>query len=122
VGLDAALDRFWENRIAQPLLHDGTYEGQRLVPGDYVARTTADTTPTGRAEPDTRPTGCTCGCALATGPGAWTGIYGQFGIALPEHHACVSVMAHYLGPTTRILDCVWGTHRVRTRVRSRTAR
>jgi hypothetical protein len=31
----------------------------------------------------------------------------QFGIVLPEHHACVSVMAHYLGPTTHILDCVW---------------
>jgi hypothetical protein len=35
------------------------------------------------------------------------GIYGQFGIMLPEHRACVSVTAHYLGPTTRILDCVW---------------
>jgi hypothetical protein len=35
------------------------------------------------------------------------GIYGQFGIVLPGHHACVSTMAHYLGPTTHILDCVW---------------
>ncbi|HEX3965239.1 MAG TPA: hypothetical protein VHZ03_52775 [Trebonia sp.] len=35
------------------------------------------------------------------------GIYGQFGIALPERRACVSVTAHYLGPTTHILDCVW---------------
>jgi hypothetical protein len=35
------------------------------------------------------------------------GIYGQFGIVLPGHHACVSIMAHYLGPTTHILDCVW---------------
>jgi hypothetical protein len=34
------------------------------------------------------------------------GIYGQFAIALPRHDACVSVMAHYLGPTTHILDCV----------------
>lgn len=35
------------------------------------------------------------------------GIYGQFGIVLPGPRACVSVQAHYLGPTTRILDCVW---------------
>jgi hypothetical protein len=41
--------------------------------------------------------------------GAWRmdGIYGQFGIVLPGHHACVSVTTHYLGPTTHILDCVW---------------
>jgi hypothetical protein len=46
---------------------------------------------------------------LCARDGAWRmdGIYGQFGIVLPAHHACVSVTAHYLGPTTRILDCVW---------------
>ena len=35
------------------------------------------------------------------------GIYGQFGIVLPEYHACVSVSAHHLGPTTHFLDSVW---------------
>lgn len=35
------------------------------------------------------------------------GIYGQFGIVLPEHHACVSITAHCRVRTTRILDCVW---------------
>jgi hypothetical protein len=35
------------------------------------------------------------------------GIYGQFGIMLPVHRATVSVTAHYQGPTTHILDCVW---------------
>jgi len=35
------------------------------------------------------------------------GIHGQFGIVLPEHHACVSVTAHCRVPTTRILDEVW---------------
>jgi CubicO group peptidase (beta-lactamase class C family) len=46
---------------------------------------------------------------LCARDGAWRmdGIYGQFGIVLPQHHACVSIMAHYLGPTTHILDCAW---------------
>lgn len=35
------------------------------------------------------------------------GICGQFGIVLPAHRATVSVTAHYEGPTTQILDCVW---------------
>jgi CubicO group peptidase (beta-lactamase class C family) len=41
-------------RITQLLLHEGTCDGQRLVPGDYIARMTTDTTDTGRAEPDNR--------------------------------------------------------------------
>jgi CubicO group peptidase (beta-lactamase class C family) len=41
-------------RIAQLLLHEGTHDGQRLVPPGYIARMTADTTDTGRAEPDNR--------------------------------------------------------------------
>jgi hypothetical protein len=46
---------------------------------------------------------------LCARDGAWRmdGIYGQFGIVLPEQRACVSVTAHYLRPTTDILDCVW---------------
>jgi len=43
-------------RIAQLLLHEGTHDGQRVIPAAYVTRMTADTTDTGRAEPDTRPT------------------------------------------------------------------
>ena len=35
------------------------------------------------------------------------GIYGQFGIVLPEIDACVSVTAHYGGPITDVLDAVW---------------
>ncbi len=94
-------------RIAQLLLHGGTCGRDRLVPGDYIARMTADTTDTGRAEPDNRIYGLHVW--LCAHDGAWRmdGIYGQFGIVLPEHHTCVSVTAHYLGPTTHILDCIW---------------
>ncbi|HEV3380911.1 MAG TPA: hypothetical protein VG142_08030 [Trebonia sp.] len=68
---------------------------------------TADTTETGRAEPDNRTYGLHVWLCARDGAWRMDGIYGQFGIALPEHHACVSVTAHYLGPTTHILDCVW---------------
>jgi CubicO group peptidase (beta-lactamase class C family) len=94
-------------RIAQLLLHDGTYAGHCLVPGDYIARMTADTTDTGRAEPDNRTYGLHVWLCARDGAWRMDGIYGQFGIVLPRHRACVSVMAHYLGPTTHILDCVW---------------
>jgi CubicO group peptidase (beta-lactamase class C family) len=94
-------------RITQLLLHEGTHEGHRLVPADYIARMTADTTDTGRAEPDNRTYGLHVWLCARDGAWRMDGIYGQFGIVLPRHRACVSVTAHYLGPTTHILDCVW---------------
>jgi hypothetical protein len=68
---------------------------------------TADTTATGRAEPDNRTYGLHVWLCARDGAWRMDGIYGQFGIVLPGHHACVGVSAHYLGPTTDILDCVW---------------
>jgi len=94
-------------RIAQLLLHEGTYDGQRLVPGDYIARMTADATATGRAEPDSRTYGLHVWRCARDGAWRMDGIYGQFGIVLPGHRACVGVTAHCQGPTTNILDCVW---------------
>jgi CubicO group peptidase (beta-lactamase class C family) len=41
-------------RITQLLLHEGTLGPHRLIPGDYIARMTTDTTGTGRAAPDNR--------------------------------------------------------------------
>jgi len=64
-------------------------------------------TNTGRAEPDNRTYGLHVWRCARDGAWRMDGIYGQFGIVLPGHRACVSVMAHYLGPTTHILDCVW---------------
>jgi len=94
-------------RITQLLLHEGTYGGDRLVPGDYIARMTTDTTHTGRAEPDNRTYGLHVWLCARDGAWRMDGIYGQFGIVLPEHRACVSLTAHCLVPTVRILDCVW---------------
>ena len=94
-------------RLAQLLLHGGLDERRRLVPAGYIARMTTDTTDTGRVEPDNRTYGL--GVWLCARDRAWRldGIYGQFGIVLPGPHACVGIMAHYQGPTTRILDCAW---------------
>jgi CubicO group peptidase (beta-lactamase class C family) len=94
-------------RIAQLLLHGGTCDGHRLVPGGYIARMTTDTTDTGRAEPDNRTYGLHVWLCARDRAWRMDGIYGQFGIVLPEQHSCVSVTGHYLGPTTHILDCVW---------------
>jgi CubicO group peptidase (beta-lactamase class C family) len=94
-------------RITQMLLHQGTRDGHHLVPGDYIARMTTDTTDTGRAEPDNRTYGLHVWLCARDRAWRMDGIYGQFGIVLPGHHACVSVTAHYQGSTTHILDCVW---------------
>jgi len=94
-------------RIAQLLLHGGIHEGERLVTSDYIARMISETTETGRAEPDNGTYGLHVW--LCNRDQAWRmdGIYGQFGIVLPENNACISVTAHYGGPTTDILDAVW---------------
>lgn len=94
-------------RVAQLLLHGGIYHGKRLVPGDYIARMVTETTETGRPEPDNQTYGLHVW--LCSRDRAWRmdGIYGQFGIMLPDNDACVSVTAHYQGPTTDILDAVW---------------
>lgn len=70
-------------RITQLLLHDGTYAGHRLVPGDWIARMTADTTDTGQPSRTTGRTGGMCGCAPATGRGAWTASTGSSGSCSP---------------------------------------
>lgn len=94
-------------RIARMLLHGGLHNGQQLVPAEYIASMTEVTTPTGTAEPDLQTYGLHVWRCSRDRAWRMDGLYGQFGIALLEHAACVSVTAHYLGPTTDILDTVW---------------
>ncbi len=68
---------------------------------------TTDATDTARAEPDNRTYGLHVWRCARDGAWRMDGIYGQFGIMLPAHRATVSITAHYQGPTTQILDCVW---------------
>lgn len=94
-------------RISRLLLHGGVHEGHQLVSIDYLARMTTDTIETGMPEPDWQTYGLHVWPCSRDGAWRMDGLYGQFGIVLPEQHACVSVTAHYLGPTTDILDAVW---------------
>jgi CubicO group peptidase (beta-lactamase class C family) len=102
-------------RLARVLLDRGRWNGRSLVPADYVDAMITDTVSTdghvasGSSAP--HPDNARYGrhvwmCARDS---AWRmdGIYGQFGIILPNHHACVTVTAHYEGPTTDILDAIW---------------
>lgn len=96
-------------RLGITLLHDGSWDGRQLIPSGYVQLKLmhSQTTATGRDQPDNQTYGLHCwNCAR---DGAWRmdGIYGQFGIILPHHHACVSVTAHYEKSTTDILDAIW---------------
>lgn len=94
-------------QIAQLLLHEGIHDSQRLVPVEYVARMTSETTQTGMVEPDNQAYGLHVWMCSRDRAWRMDGLYGQFGIMLPDHQTCVSVTAHYLGPTTDILDAVW---------------
>ena len=62
---------------------------------------------TSREEPDNQRYGLHAW--LCSRDDAWRmdGIYGQFAIMLPHHDACITVTAHYEGPTTHILDAIW---------------
>jgi CubicO group peptidase (beta-lactamase class C family) len=97
------------------LLDHGRWGDRPIVPADYVDSMTADTVPTdghvatGASGP--HPDNARYGrhVWMCARDGAWRmdGIYGQFGIVLPNHGASVTVTAHYRGPTTDILDAIW---------------
>lgn len=94
-------------RLGITLLQNGSWNGRQLVPADYVDLMHSETTATGRDHPDNQTYGLHCwNCARDD---AWRmdGLYGQFGIILPHHRACVTVTAHYERATTDILDAVW---------------
>jgi CubicO group peptidase (beta-lactamase class C family) len=102
-------------RLARVLLDHGRWSDQPIVPADYVDGMIADTVPSdghvasGASGP--HPDNARYGrhVWMCARDDAWRmdGMYGQFGIVLPNHRACVTVTAHYRGPTTDILDAIW---------------
>jgi CubicO group peptidase (beta-lactamase class C family) len=102
-------------RLGCTLLAQGRYRDRQIVPAGYVAAMVADSVltndhvATGASAP--HPDNARYGrhIWLCDRDDAWRldGIYGQFSIVLPHHHACVTVTAHYSGPTTDILDAIW---------------
>jgi CubicO group peptidase (beta-lactamase class C family) len=102
-------------RLGRTLLNGGRYGDRQLVPADYVASMVVDPAPTGdhvatnAAGPHPETARYGLHVWLCDRDDAWRmdGLYGQFGIVLPRHHACVTTTAHYQGPTVDILDAIW---------------
>lgn len=94
-------------RLGRVLLDDGVWGGQPLVPADYVRLMKATRIDTGRTDPDNRTYALHAWHCARDGAWRMDGIYGQFAIMLPAQDTCISLSAHYEGPTTDILDAVW---------------
>jgi hypothetical protein len=115
MDLGPALDRFWAAAAARRLGIDGVHvaaadgrRGERRRIDDirrdvFSVSKTVTSLAIGMPEGD----GALSWLCARDGACRMDGIYGQLGIVLPGPRACVSVTAHYRGPTTRILDCVW---------------
>lgn len=100
-------------RLGRTLLDGGRYRGRQLIPADYVHSMTEDRVPAAGhvATGATYPQNARYGrhVWLSSQDDAWRmdGIYGQFCIVLPRRGACLTITAHYQGPTTDILDPLW---------------
>jgi hypothetical protein len=89
MGLDAALDRFWEvadaRRLGIDAIHvvadDGPHGERRRI--DDIRRDVFSVSKT-ETSLVIGPTGCMCGCALATGLAAWTASTGSSGSCSPD--------------------------------------
>jgi len=94
-------------RLGRTLLDRGAWDGRQLVPTDYVELMRTTRVATGRADPDNHTYALHAWHCARDEAWRMDGIYGQFGIMLPAQDACISLTAHYEGPTTDILDAVW---------------
>lgn len=94
-------------RLGETLLNHGDLHGRQLIPSDFVTALTEHPIDTGREQPDNRRYGLHAWLCSRDDGWRMDGIYGQFAIMLPHHDACITVTAHYEGPTTDILDAIW---------------
>lgn len=102
-------------RLTGLLRDHGRWRDRSVVPADYIDSMITENLPTeghvatGASAP--HPDNARYGrhVWLCARDDAWRmdGIYGQFGIVLPHHQACITVTAHYQGPTSDILDAIW---------------
>ncbi|MFE5777041.1 serine hydrolase domain-containing protein [Brachybacterium sp. NPDC056505] len=97
-------------RIGRLLLQRGAWEGEQLVPAEWIDAMHAESSwvPTGEMEPENTRYGY--GVWKCSVPGAWRadGAFGQFSIVLPDRRAVVTLTSHHeAGPTQEILRAVW---------------
>lgn len=96
-------------RIGRVLLDGGTWEGQQLVPREWIDLLHATWTPT--AEGDDAPEHQRYGFQVwdCTPEGAWRadGAHGQFVVVLPRQGAVVTITSHHEGDPAEILQAVW---------------
>jgi len=95
-------------RLGKTLLRGGSYQGQQLVPADYVDLMRTELTPTDRTDdPEKATYGLHCWPCARDEAWRMDGLYGQFSIMLPHQQSCITVTAHYEKSTTDILDAIW---------------
>lgn len=102
-------------RLGRVLLANGRWQSRQLVPAEYVTAMATDTVDTAghlaTRSAGPHPFNARYGrhVWLCGRDAAWRmdGLYGQFSIVFPEHEACVTITAHYEGPTTDLLDRIW---------------
>ncbi|HEX8510464.1 MAG TPA: serine hydrolase [Propionibacteriaceae bacterium] len=102
-------------RLGRTLLDHGGWQGQQLIPVDYVTSLishpvdTLGHLATRAAGPHPENARYGRHVWLCVRDDAWRmdGIYGQFSVVLPLQRACITVTGHYRGPTTDILDAIW---------------
>jgi CubicO group peptidase (beta-lactamase class C family) len=97
-------------RIGRLLLQRGAWDGQQLVPAEWVDRMHAEDSwvPTGDLDPESGQYGF--GNWRNTIPGSFRadGAYGQFVLVLPEQDTVVTITSHQEGtPAQEIIRAVW---------------
>jgi CubicO group peptidase (beta-lactamase class C family) len=102
-------------RLGRTLLDDGRYGELQLIPADYVASMIADNVPTNghfatgamASHPENARYGRNLWLCVRDDAWRMDGLYGQLCVVLPHQQACVTITAHYTGPTSDILDATW---------------
>ncbi|WP_020580069.1 serine hydrolase domain-containing protein [Actinopolymorpha alba] len=93
-------------RLGITLLHGGQFQGQQLVPAEYVDLMHGPALASDLQGVEGR---YGLHCWHCDRDDAWRmdGLYGQFCIMFPHQRACITLTSHYEKPTTDILDAVW---------------
>ena len=107
VGLYLKCEEF--SRLGRLMLNKGMWEGQRLVPENYIERAWNDTVEVCGFSDSENNEGYGYQLWRCTVSGAYRvdGKYGQYSIVLPEKQAVVTVISHNENNANDILRAIW---------------